>query len=172
MSAASPRTKALVSKLGKKKYRDAYLSSHLRMFLANQIRALRGNLSQKAFGQLIGKPQSVVSRLESSDYGKVTLQTLLDIASKLDVALLIRFVNYPAFLRATDDMSMAAQKPTAYDQAEMDAIVQPSVSPQFARLIEQSRPSEMLGSARIAAQGQPRELSARAAAEASQLAAS
>lgn len=62
--------------------------------LARQITALRGGRSQAAFGKLIGKPQSVVSRLEDPNYGKVTLQTLLDIATKLDVALLVRFTSH------------------------------------------------------------------------------
>lgn len=123
MNAVSLRAKSLISKLGRKKYREAYLSQHLRMFLATQIRALRGGLSQIAFGKLLGKPQSVVSRLESADYGKVTLQTLIDIANKLDVALVVRFVSYPLFLRTTEDFSEAALKPKPYRQDDMDALL-------------------------------------------------
>jgi transcriptional regulator with XRE-family HTH domain len=96
-----------LKKLENKEYRDAYLQSHVRGGIAYQIHALREKLklSQAEFAQKINKPQSVVSRLEDTEYGKVTIQTLLDIAGALDVALLVRFVAYPQFLRETADMS-------------------------------------------------------------------
>ena len=125
MNAVSPRTESLAKKLGKDKYRHAYLSQHLRMFLATQIRALRGNYSQVAFGKLIGKPQSVVSRLESAEYGKVSLQTLIEIANKLDIALIVRFVSYPMFVRSTEDFSDAALRPKPFDQSDIDALLRP-----------------------------------------------
>lgn len=110
----------LVRKFRDKAYRDSYVATHIRTFLAHQIRSLRGDMSQEAFGKLIGKPQNVVSRLENPDYGKVTLQTLLDIAAKLDVALLVRFVDFPTFLRGTRDMSDEAARPASYDYKPLD----------------------------------------------------
>jgi hypothetical protein len=106
--------------LAEKDFRASYMAHSLRGFLADQIRALRGELSQKAFGELIGKPQSVVSRLESEDYGKVTLQTLIDIAERLDIALVVRFTDFPAFLSATADVSEAAVAPGPYTKAASD----------------------------------------------------
>ena len=93
-----------------KPYRDGYLQTHIRSGIAYQINALReqSGLTQTEFASLIGKPQSVVSRLENTEYGRVTVQTLLDVASALDVALLVRFVSYPEFLERTADMSPAA----------------------------------------------------------------
>ena len=96
------------------------MAHSLRAFLADQIRALRGDLSQKAFGELIGKPQSVVSRLENEDYGKVSLQTLIDIAGRLDIALVARFTDFPTFLRSTRDFSENAVAPAPYAQAAAD----------------------------------------------------
>jgi hypothetical protein len=93
------------------------------MFLAQQIRALRGDLLQSEFGRLIGKPQSVVSRLEDPDYGKVTLQTLLDIAGKLDIALLVRFVDYPTFVISTEDISPSSLMPASFSQAAMNSLL-------------------------------------------------
>jgi hypothetical protein len=52
--------------------------------------------------------QSVVSRLENPDYGKVTVQTLLQVAIALDIALLVRFCSYPDFLAAIADVSPEA----------------------------------------------------------------
>lgn len=79
-------------------------------------------MSQKEFGQLLGKPQPIVSRLQNPDYGKYSLQTLLEIASKLDVALLVRFVDYPTFLKVTSDFSDEALRPARYDQSQMDLL--------------------------------------------------
>jgi len=97
-------------------FRTVYMAHHAKGFLADQIRVLRGNRSQRAFGELIGKPQSVVSRLENEEYGKLTLQTLLDIAEKLDIALEVRFVDYPTFIRGLRDPSKN-QVPAGYDEA-------------------------------------------------------
>jgi hypothetical protein len=43
--------------------KPGYVATHLRTWLAGQVRALRGSMSQKQFGEVIGKPQTVVSRL-------------------------------------------------------------------------------------------------------------
>jgi predicted XRE-type DNA-binding protein len=118
----SRRIERLAKKLHSKRYRDSYLSSHIRMFLANQLASLQGEMSQKEFGQLLGKPQPIVSRLQNPDYGKYSLQTLLEIASKLDVALLVRFVDYPTFLKVTSDFSDEALRPARYDQSQMDLL--------------------------------------------------
>jgi hypothetical protein len=88
-----------------KRSRDAYLHSNVSSFLARQIKELRGGMSQREFGRLLGKPQSVVSRLEDPDYGKVTLQTLLEIAAKLDVALIVRFATYPTYAKVAGKLA-------------------------------------------------------------------
>ncbi len=36
--------------------------------------------------------------MENSEYGRLTLRTLIAIASALDVALAVRFVDYPTML--------------------------------------------------------------------------
>ena len=89
------------------------MAHRLKASLADQIRDLRGNRSQKEFGALIGKPQSVVSRLEKEDYGKVTLQTLIDIATRLDIGLVVQFVDFSTFLRTADDRPAAPSEPRA-----------------------------------------------------------
>lgn len=96
------------------------MTQHLRGFLADQIRALRGTMSQAEFGRRIGKPQSVVSRLENEDYGKLGLQTLIDVATRLDVAVVVRFVDYPDFLRMTSDFSNEAVAPRPYPDTRSD----------------------------------------------------
>ncbi len=97
-----------------KEYRDAYVEGHVTSTIAYQLRAMRAQLglTQKEFSKRIGKPQSVVSRLENTEYGKVTVQTLLDIARGLDVALVVKFASFPDFLASYSDLSaetMAAE---------------------------------------------------------------
>jgi transcriptional regulator with XRE-family HTH domain len=104
-------------------FRGSYIAHHLRAFIADQIRGLRGDMSQKEFGQLIGKPQSVVSRLENEEYGSVSLQTLIEIAIKLNIAFVGRFVDFPTFLRVTADFSENAVTPMPYSRQAMDALI-------------------------------------------------
>ncbi len=108
------RTERLAGQFKKEKFRKSYFARQLKVFLAAQIRALRGDRTQAQFGELIGKPQSVVARLERESYGKVNLQTLIDIATKLDIALVIRFVSFPTFLEWTKDYSATALAPQSY----------------------------------------------------------
>jgi transcriptional regulator with XRE-family HTH domain len=110
--AISNTWKKLLEKLGKPAYRRAYLAEHVRRGVAYQIRALRDqrHWNQGEFSDLLGKPQSVVSRLEDPSYGKVTLQTLLEVASAFDVALQVRFVSYSSFIQQTRNVSGAAME--------------------------------------------------------------
>jgi transcriptional regulator with XRE-family HTH domain len=93
-----------------KEYRDEYLDGYVKGSIALQVRALRekAGLSQKQFGEEIDKPQSVVSRLEDTEYGAVNVNTLLDIAKALNVGLQVGFVDYIRVLSA--DVSPAAMK--------------------------------------------------------------
>jgi Helix-turn-helix len=131
-------------------FRHSYLARQLKVFLAAQIRALRGDLSQAEFGKLIEKPQSVVSRLERQSYGKVNLQTLIDIAVKLDIGLMVRFVNFPTFVKWTNDYSSEALSPSRYRQEDMDRLLAADQSDSLAKLVElpSQRSGQSLGSAR------------------------
>jgi hypothetical protein len=115
------RNERLAEQFKKEKFRKSYFARQLKVFLAAQIRALRGEKTQTEFGELIGKPQSVVARLEKESYGKVNLQTLIDIASRLDIALIIRFVNFPTFLEWTKDYSPSALAPQSYANVAVES---------------------------------------------------
>src|SRR6266853_5976183 len=58
------RTKRLAKGFRNREFRHSYIARQLKLVLAEQIRALRGDLTQKQFGGKIGKPQSVISRIE------------------------------------------------------------------------------------------------------------
>ncbi|WP_441228077.1 helix-turn-helix domain-containing protein [Tardiphaga sp. 20_F10_N6_6] len=100
-------------KFAQKIYRDGYLRTQVGGGIAYQIQALREKLglTQTEFAEITGKKQSVISRLEDTSYGKVTVQTLLDIACATDVALVVKFVSYPDFLRQTEDMTVRGLQP-------------------------------------------------------------
>jgi transcriptional regulator with XRE-family HTH domain len=114
LKATSRRQAELAGQLADRESRGRYLAQHLRAFLADQVRALRGEMSQKEFGERIGQPQSVVSRLENEEYGWVSMQALIDIATKLDIGLVVRFVDFPTFLDTTSDVSERAVAPAPY----------------------------------------------------------
>lgn len=127
--ATSPsRFARLIAKFRGKAYRDSYVRSHTKQFLARQMRAFRGDKSQKEFAKMIGVSQSVVSgRLENPNYGKSNLQTLFNVAEKLNVAVFVRFVDYPTFLGLTKDMSDTAIRPLEYDKHEMDRLAEQEI---------------------------------------------
>lgn len=114
------RIKELAPQLNDKEFRDGYLDSHVKMFIAEQIKCLRGDKSQKEFAKELGTTQSVISRLENPEYGKVTIQTLLEIASKLDIALLVRFAGYPEFMEVTSDFSENTFKPKSFNLKDIE----------------------------------------------------
>jgi hypothetical protein len=120
LPADSRRILRLAEKFHDKEYRDSYVAGHTRRFLARQMRKFRGTKSQSEFGELIDKQQTVVSRLEDPKYGKWTLQTLFDVAQRLNVAVIVRFVDFQTFLELSEDMTEAASKPQEYNQSEVD----------------------------------------------------
>lgn len=120
------RNERLAKKLRNKAYRDAYLGSRIRQFLAHQMRSFRGDRTQAEFGRILGQPQSVISeRLKSPSYGKWNLQTLLDIASKLDVALIVQFVDYTTFVKFTHEITEDTVRPAPFDERELNESLEP-----------------------------------------------
>jgi transcriptional regulator with XRE-family HTH domain len=112
-------TRKLLEKLRRKAYREAYVEENVRTGIAYQIRALREarGWSQKKFAEMLGKPQSVLSRIEDPDYGKLSLQTLLEVASTFDVALLVQFADFPDFIGRMSNVSPEALNKQSFNEA-------------------------------------------------------
>lgn len=106
----------LSNKFKSKVFRDSWVETHVKRGLAVQLRNLRGEQSQKDFGVKIGKPQNVVSRLEDPNYGSMSVQTLLDIASKIDVGLIVKFVPFGRILKETTNITEQDMAPLTYAQ--------------------------------------------------------
>lgn len=88
------------------------MAEHVRRGIAYQIRALRdqAGMAQGTLAAQLKKPQSVVSRFEDPKYGKVTVQTLLEVAKAFDVAVQVRFVSFSQFLRDNEDRTSMAMR--------------------------------------------------------------
>ena len=118
----------LRKKLANKEYRDAYVGEHVRLWIAHQIKALRGDpkrdWNQGELARRMGKPQSVVSRLEDPSYGKMTVNTLLEVAAAFDVALEVKFVDYPRFLRSTTNLTNDAMAVASFADSDWESSAQ------------------------------------------------
>jgi transcriptional regulator with XRE-family HTH domain len=86
-------------KLRDKEYRQAFAVAQFKRLVPFQIRSLRKNreLSQEKLADLSALTQGVISRAEDSDYGNLTVNTILKIANGFDVAFVGRFVPFTEF---------------------------------------------------------------------------
>ncbi len=97
----------LIRKFRDKAYRDAFVAEQIYSRLPLKIRTLRETrgLSQKSLGDRIGVAQTWVSKLEDPNYGKLTLSTLLRLASAFDVALEVDFIPFGKVLDAALELT-------------------------------------------------------------------
>jgi transcriptional regulator with XRE-family HTH domain len=113
----SPFSSELIRELSDPEFRREYMMDQVRSWIAFQIRAMReqrrwnqGDLAKES-----GKTQSVISRIEDPDYGKLSLQTGLEIAVAYDVPLLFQFVEWDEWLARMSDMSPSALRKRSFD---------------------------------------------------------
>ncbi len=111
-------SKKLFDKLRRKAYRDEYVAEHVRVGVAMQIRTMREQrgTSQTELGRIMETSQSAVARAEDPDYGKLSIQTLLDVARAFDVALHVQFLSFPEFIWRTRDVSPKALEVKGFDE--------------------------------------------------------
>ena len=127
------------------------MSGRVRTSIALQIRQLResANLLQSKFAKMIGTRQSAVSRLENTEYGKVSVQTLLNIACAMKVALVVKFVSYDNFFAQHGDVTPASLHAETFPETyrkHTAPILAPDISSGLKLQIESTRflpPSEL-----------------------------
>jgi transcriptional regulator with XRE-family HTH domain len=97
-------------KLREKAYRDAFVASQLKRGLPTQIRVmLKGRgWNQSDLAERAGLKQGAISRAADPDYGNLTINTILKIASGFDVAYIGRFVPFSDLARWYTDLSESA----------------------------------------------------------------
>lgn len=127
VSGRSPWSEALIHDLSANEFRNEYMMDQVRSFIAFQIRALReqpgrkwsqGDLAEKS-----QKTQSVISRMEDPDYGKLSLQSLLEIAIAFDLPLLVQFVEWDDWLSRMSNLSPSALRKRSFDAARLIDLV-------------------------------------------------
>jgi transcriptional regulator with XRE-family HTH domain len=99
---------SLVGELREKEYRDAYVEAQIRMTLPLQIRELRKRREwtqpQLAERARMGQPR--ISELEKPGERRLTIETLLRLASAFDVGLQVRFVPFGELIEWGEDLDV------------------------------------------------------------------
>jgi transcriptional regulator with XRE-family HTH domain len=109
-----------------KEYRDAYVGSQIRMTLPLQIRGLRKSLgedwTQRKLAERAGMAQPRISELETPGERKLTIETLLRLASAFDVALQVRFVPFSELIDWSEglDVDNFSVQPFEFEVAEAE----------------------------------------------------
>lgn len=97
-------------KLRDKAYREAFVTAQLKRGLPTQIRVMlkdRG-WTQDDLARRSGLKQGAISRASDPDYGNLTINTILRIASGFDVAYIGRFVPFSDLARWYSRLSESA----------------------------------------------------------------
>ena len=112
-------TNGFVDQLSDREFRHAYMADQVRTHIALAIRILREQegreWSQAELGRRCDKPQSWISKLEDPEYGKVSLQTLLEIAEAYDLPLLVQFPEWSDWLRRMKNQSRENFEKKSFD---------------------------------------------------------
>jgi transcriptional regulator with XRE-family HTH domain len=112
-------TSEFVDQLSDREFRHAYMTDQVRTHIALAIRILREQegreWSQAELGKRCDKPQSWISKLEDPEYGKVSLQTLFEIAEAYDLPLLVQFPEWSEWLRRMKNQSRENFEKKSFD---------------------------------------------------------
>jgi transcriptional regulator with XRE-family HTH domain len=126
--AGSGFSREFVQQLSDKELRDSYMADQVRTRVSLMIRTLREQKdrqwSQSELGRRAGKPQNVISRLEDPDYGRLTVETLLEVAAAFDLPLLIDMPEWEDWLVRTCDLSPQSLERQSFELERLTKIAE------------------------------------------------
>lgn len=113
---------ALKKRLMAKEHRDAFVSASVDQTIPFQIRAMRlaqeRNWTQKDLALRAGMKQERISICENPNYGRFSLQTLKQLASAFDVALIVRFAPFSELVEWESNLSPESLEVKNFDKEE------------------------------------------------------
>jgi transcriptional regulator with XRE-family HTH domain len=119
MSYGFPWSKEFIAEFGEKEFRDEFVADKVKTRIALMIRALREqegrDWTQTDLGKKMGKPPNVISRLENPDYGKMSLQTLLEVAAAFELPLLVDIPSWDDWFRKMGNLTDASLQHQSFD---------------------------------------------------------
>ncbi len=119
MAHGFPWSKEFITMLGEKEFRDEFVADKVKSRIALMIRALRDQegrgWTQTELGKKMGKPPNVVSRLEDPDYGKMSLQTLLEVAAAFGLPLLVDIPSWDDWVRKMGNLTESSLQHQSFD---------------------------------------------------------
>ena len=144
------------NKFENKEFRDAYMEGHVRATIPTQLRLIRESqgLTQAGSASLMGKPQSTISRIENTEYGALSLTTLIEAAQAYGVGLIVKFVEFSEFLKAYSDLSPANLTPRKYE-VEQQSDQQAAPAESYVAMDGSSNLASCWGTIATAALGRP-----------------
>ncbi|WP_407119030.1 helix-turn-helix domain-containing protein [Bradyrhizobium sp. LMG 9283] len=119
MTYGSHWSEAFLQPLSQPDIRKEFVADQVRARIAQLIRVLREQpgreWTQAQLAERAGTSQNVISRFEDPNYGKMSLQSLLEIAAALDVPVWIDFPEWSDWLAAISDFPNSGTKRSAFD---------------------------------------------------------
>jgi hypothetical protein len=105
-------------------FRDGFVADRVRTRFALLVRSLREQRgwSQAELGRRMSKPQSVISRLEDPDYGRISLQTIFEVAAAFDLPVYIDLPNWEEWFGLMEDMSTRSMARQPFDPASLNTL--------------------------------------------------
>lgn len=118
-----PWSEEFVRQLDDKEIRDEFVADQIRARIALLIRALREQegrgWTQAELGGRAEKRQNVISRIEDPNYGKFSLQTLLEIAAAFDLPLWVDIPEWDEWFKLIGDVPNSKTVRHSFDVAHL-----------------------------------------------------